>query len=148
MTPRGRTNSSLDSLCIIKGELQNQLKKAGQSGIYEEGDWESDEHIRGAYEFGSRCAFLFWELVEKGRMPEEYVSDFLVKNNPFAYQFQLHLNHGVMNSLHIPKCPNEKLIHVEVLMDTADTNCKQALFDYIKKDPDLSRIVKTDPLSL
>ena len=65
----------------------------------------TDRHILQAYDFGSRYAFLFWELLSQGRFLENYASNFVrVVDQQFAivkvpFDFQWHFNHGVMNSL-------------------------------------------------
>jgi hypothetical protein len=103
--------------------------------------WESDEEILKAYEFGSRCAFLFWELLSQGRFPENYTSDFRrVINQQHAivkvpFNFQWHFNHGVMNSLSVPKLPNEQWIHMMALIESTGSKSPTALYKWLKKQP-------------
>jgi hypothetical protein len=110
---RLRFDCTANSLEQIKKELGDNLKGLGVACALQESEWKDPEHVLKAYEFGSRCAFLFWELAEKGRFSEDYISNFLpVKersNIPLA--FQQCFNHGVMNSLGIPKLPNELMLH-------------------------------------
>lgn len=92
--------------------------------------WESpNEGELEAYEFGSRCAFLFWDLVERGRFKEDYISDFLPPRpeSKTPFMFQLCFNHGVMNSLGIQSKPNEKMLHLELLNDCNEQEIPQLL---------------------
>ena len=87
--------------------------------------WDNREQILKGYEFGSRCAFLFWQMVEKGRFQEEFLSSYLrfpnsthaeLKTVPF--DFQSHFYHGVMNSLGVAKQPNELLLHLLAIIES------------------------------
>ncbi|MDH5482285.1 MAG: hypothetical protein OEY22_05340 [Candidatus Bathyarchaeota archaeon] len=103
-----------EALVNIKRELSENLEKMDIKCELNEKPWESPEHIRKAYEFGSRCAFLMFKLIENGRFSEDYISDFLQSQDPQsdnALYFQINSNHGVMNSLGIPKRPNEWIVH-------------------------------------
>jgi hypothetical protein len=84
----------------------------------------TDKHVLQAYELGGRCAFLAWELIEKGRFPAEYLAD---------AEFRFHFNHGVMNSLGIPKIPDELLIHVNNIMDATKSPTKQELIKWLQE---------------
>ena len=127
----------------VESQLEGKVKKLIQDYVKQERTWgldTTDRHILQAYEFGSRCAFLAWELIENKRFPEEYFSDFYVGENEKGviikqprFEFQFHLNHGAMNSLGIPKKWNELLIHLQLLMDCTKTNNKQELIDWLQK---------------
>ena len=112
---------------------------AGKSErLWDEG--KTQEHIYKAYEFGSRCAFLAWELIENKRFPEGYFSNFYKGESEkgiiaelIPYEFQHHSNHGLMNSLNISKTPNELLIHLNLLMDCTKSRTKQELIDWLQK---------------
>jgi hypothetical protein len=123
-------------------QLEQEAKKLLPEYVNNERVWDSPEHILQAYELGSRCAFLTWELVESRRFPEEYFSSFYVGENdqrtvirPVPFDFQMHFNHGVMNSLGIWKSPNEALIHLHLLKDCTKSRNKQELMKWIEKAP-------------
>ena len=136
-----------EKLKIVRKELEEEVKKLIPDYILEERLWDAGktpEHIYKAYEFGSRCAFLFWELVEKGRFREEFTSSFLqcidsthYRFNPTSIPllFQLCFNHGIMNSLGISKIPNEQLIHLEALIESTKSSNPQELCEWIKSQP-------------
>jgi len=132
-----------ENLKTIRKELENEVKKLLPNYILEERLWDagkSPEQVYRAYEFGSRCAFLAWGLVESGRFPEEYFSNFYIGENDkgsvvkkIPVEFQTYFNHGVMNSLGISKYPNEALIHLNNLMDSTKSKNKQELINWIEK---------------
>lgn len=131
---------------IARNELEKEVRQfvpdynAGKSErLWDEG--KTQEHIYKAYEFGSRCAFLAWELIENKRFPEEYFSDFHKRESEkgiivekIPYEFQHHSNHGLMNSLKISKTPNELLIHLNLLMDCTKSRTKQELINWLQKN--------------
>lgn len=133
----------------VKRELENEVRKLVPSYALIEKPWESP-HLGEleAYEFGSRCAFLFWDLVEKGRLKEDYISDVLLRLEPNVLPqfhkvplvFQQCFNHGVMNSLGVPKRPNEQMMHLISLMESTDTKNIKKLFQKIRIDPYLSQL--------
>lgn len=97
------------------------------------------EVVRRAYEFGSRCAYLFLELVERGRFQEVYTSSSIHRFNEnhlgineVPFLFQWHFNHGVMNSLGISKYPNEAIVHFLHLIDATDAKKPEQLCDWIQ----------------
>ena len=112
-----RFDCSEENLELIKTGLSENLEALEITCELTEEEWRGQEHVRRAMEFGSRCAFLFFELLENGRFSEEYISNFLTEGN-VPYQFQQCINHGLMNSLAIPKQPNELLIHLYLLNES------------------------------
>jgi hypothetical protein len=103
--------------------------------------WESNEEVLKAYEFGSRCAFLLWEKIDQGRYPEDYLSDFAAIQNGqnalhrIPFNFQFHFNHGVMNSLGVPKIPNEQWIHLLALIESTRSHNFEELCSWIRRQP-------------
>lgn len=114
----------------VKRELENEVRKLVPSYALIEKPWKSP-HLGelDAYEFGSRCAFLYWDLVENGRFKEDYISNFLPprSESKAPFMFQLCFNHGVMNSLGIKSKPNEKILHLELLNDCNEQEIHQLL---------------------
>jgi hypothetical protein len=127
---------------IVESELEIEVKKLLPNYVKQERNWGSDtadRHVLQAYEFGSRCAFLAWEQIENGRFPEGYfdqasilksASGVVAKRVPI--EFQTHFNHGVMNSLGIPKNPDERAIHIKNLMDSTNSRTKQELINWLQ----------------
>jgi len=127
---------------IVESELEIKVKKLLPNYVKRERNWGSDttdRHVLQAYEFGSRCAFLAWEQIENGRFPEGYfdqasilksASGVVAKRVPI--EFQTHFNHGVMNSLGIPKNPDERAIHIKNLMDSTNSRTKQELINWLQ----------------
>jgi hypothetical protein len=134
-----------ENLKVVRKELDFEVKKLLPNYNLEERLWDagrSPEEVYKAYEFGSRCAFLAWNLIESGRFPEEYFSSFFTELNgeriallQTQLDFQRHFNHGVMNSLGILKYPNEAFIHFFNLMDSTKSKSKQDLVNWIQKVP-------------
>lgn len=138
-----------EKLKIVRKELEQEVKRFLPSYVPEKSErlWDAGrtpEHIYKAYEFGSRCVFLFWELVEKGRFNEEFASSFLkwidstrYEFNPasLSFVFQICFNHGIMNSLGIHKIPNEQLIHLTALIESTRSSNAQELCEWIKSQP-------------
>lgn len=136
---------------LVKKELVDEVRKLISNYELKEGPWKSDsEGELEAYEFGSRCAFLFWDLVEKGRFKEDYIFDFFPPRaeTRIPLVFQQCFNHGVMNSLGISKKPNEQIIHLILLMESTGSNNIKKLFKQIRIDPNLSQLrLQTRPPS-
>jgi len=136
-----------DKLEIIRKELENEVKKLLPNYVLEERLWDagkSPEYVYKAYEFGSRCAFLFWEMVEKGRFPEEFASSYLqwtdsthFNLNPIPFNFQSCFAHGVMNSLNVSKIPNEQWLHLAALIESTESANPQQLCKWIENQPKL-----------
>ena len=128
---------------IVESELETQVRELLPSYVQEERAWgsgASDRHVLQAYEFGSRCAFLAWELIENGRFPESYFSQASVLKSSrgvvakkVPMEFQTHLSHGVMNSLGIPKTPDERAILIRNLMDSTNSKTKEELISWLQK---------------
>jgi hypothetical protein len=133
------------NLKIVRKELENEVKKLIPNYVSEERLWDAGkntEQVYRAYEFGSRCAFLAWTLIESGRFPEEYFSDFYMEENSkeivvkqIPFEFQTHFNHGVMNSLGISKYPNEAFVHLNILKASTRFKSKQELTNWMEKLP-------------
>jgi hypothetical protein len=126
----------------VEQQLQNETRKLLPNYSLTEQPWgtdTNDRHVLQAYEFGSRCAFLAWKLIKNGRLQPQYFDD-AANPNSVPFQFQWHFNHGVMNSLGIPKRPNEILIHVVALMEATKTKSKRDLINWLEQH------LKTQPL--
>ena len=142
---RIRFDTDEENLKTVRKELENEVKKLLPNYVLPPEDrlWDdgkNKEQVYRAYEFGSRCAFLAWELIENERFPEEYFSDFYIREDDegtivkqIPVKFQTHFNHGVMNSLGISKYPNEALIHLHLLMNSTKSKNRQELIDWIEK---------------
>jgi hypothetical protein len=126
----------------VESQLETQVKKILPTYVKQERIWDSDYHTLQAYEFGSRCAFLAWELIEQGRFPQEYFSRFVIGTTAdgvfvgykVPFEFQAHFNHGVMNSLGIPKAPDERLIQISHLMDSTNSKSKEELIQWLQNN--------------
>lgn len=129
---------------MVESELENEVKKFLPNYVKQERNWGSDttdSHVLQAYEFGSRCAFLAWEQIENGRFPEHYFSQASILKGAggvvakrIPIEFQTHFNHGVINSLGIPKNPDERAIHIKNLMDLTNSRTKQELIKWLQKN--------------
>jgi hypothetical protein len=138
-----RFDTDEEKLKTVRKELENEVKKLLPNYVLKQRFWDGGknaEQVYRAYELGSRCAFLTWELVESGRFPEEYFSDFFIRQDDKAiiakripFEFQTHLNHGIMNSLGISEYPNEALIHLKILKGSTRFKNSQELIDWMEK---------------
>jgi len=127
---------------VVESELEIEVKKLLPNYVKQERNWVSDttdRHVLLAYEFGSRCAFLAWEQIENGRFPESYFSQASIVQTKsgvaakrIPLEFQAHFNHAVMNSLGIPKNPDETAIHIKNLMDATNSRTKQELIKWLQ----------------
>jgi hypothetical protein len=105
--------------------------------------WDSIEEILKGYEFGSRCAFLFWQMAERGRFPEEFLSNYLnmidathfAGFRPLPFNFQSHFYHGVMNSLGVQKEPNELFLHALAIIECKHFHSSDELCAWIRTLP-------------
>ena len=93
----------------VRVEFSNSEKKKLFEDIFkslniewEEQVYNEKAEIKKAYELGSRLAFLSSDLVER-----KNISENLLKNK----EFQIHMIHGLLNSLGIPSRPDERDIH-------------------------------------
>lgn len=138
--------SNEEHLNTIRDELRSKLSEIGRRGDFRENDWEAPEHVLRAYELGSRCAFLLWELIDRGRASEDYFSTLLeITDNQFRLidiplQFQWCFNHGVMNSIGVKKQPNEQVVHLLALMESTGSSNAEELCRRILAHPIMSRI--------
>ena len=121
----------------VENQLQTEVRRLLPDYVIEEQQWgndTTDRHVLQAYEFGSRCAFLCWRLIENGRLSDTYLANALAGTNDkglifrrIPLEFQEHFNHGVMNSLGILKEPTEKIIHINNLIDVSQCKSKKEL---------------------
>ena len=127
----------------LENELRTRVKEFIPDYSPHGTPWDTNEEILKGYEFGSRCAFLFWKMVEKGRFPEEYLSDYLVHlTDPtrsglrtVPFNFQSHFYHGLMNSLGVLKQPNELLLHLIAIIESKHFHSQEELFEWIRTLP-------------
>ncbi len=133
-----------DGQNIVEKEFEKEVNQLVPHYTLQKCPWDSDEEVLKAYELGSRCAFLFWELMEKGRFSVNYLYDFLPslgQQSQISLNFQRHFNHGIMNSLGVPKIPQEQIIHFMALLETTGSlNCSE-LCSNIQKNPLLSSLI-------
>jgi len=85
--------------------------------------------------------FLLGSLIESKRFPEGYFSQFYMGENEkgiiakqIPFEFQTHFNHGVMNSLGIPKYPNERFVHFNHMLDSTNSKNKQELIKWLQEN--------------
>ncbi len=125
-------------------QLETQVRTLIPEYILTEREWgndKTDRHVLQAYEFGSRCAFLAWKLIESERFPENYFSNALVRQTESGnfifkrvpFEFQAHFNHAVMNSLGVLKVPTEQAIHLHRFMDSTGCKTKAQLIDWLEQ---------------
>jgi len=146
-TAKGAVNIRFDcndeeKLKIVRNGLELEVKKLLPDYVLEENLWDegrSPDYVYKAYEFGSRCAFLFWDLLETNRFSDELTSSFLhwidsthFELKPMPFYFQLCFSHGLMNSLGISKIPNEQIIHLASLKESTRSSTSEELFERIK----------------
>ena len=131
-----------DNLSTVRNELESEVRQLVPTYVLQERPWTGNEEVLKAYEFGSRYAFLFWEKIDEGRIPDNYLTDYRVIENQrlgafrfIPLHFQLHFSHGVMNSLGIPKRPNEQWIHLLGLIESTGSRTSQQLCEWIRNQP-------------
>ena len=125
-----------DSITYVESELQIEVEKFIPDFKLVKRSWnkECPESNRRAYEFGSRCAFLLWDLIEKGRIKQSWVSDFwpvLTEKKLVPLDFQQSVNHALWNSLSVPKKPNELFIHLFLFIQLAELHNMDELKEWI-----------------
>jgi hypothetical protein len=81
-----------------------------------------------------------WRLIENERFPELYFSSACIGKtengfifNQIPYDFQIHFNHEVMNSLGTPKVPTEQIIHINHMIDSTRSKSKKELIDWLQR---------------
>ncbi len=128
---------------VVESDLENEVKQLLPNYVQQERHWGSgtaDWHVLQAFEFGSRCAFLAWEQIENGRFPESYFDQASILKSErgvvakrIPMEFQTQFSHGVMNSLGIPKTPDERAILIKNLMDSINSRTKEELINWLNK---------------
>ena len=125
----------------VEHQLEEHVQELMPNYVLTHQEWgndANDKHILQAYELGARCAFLSWKLIESGRFDSHYFDNSMDLNSE-PFQFQIHFNHGVMNSLGVCKFPNERFIHILNLMDNTGARSKAELIDWLQRNmPDLT----------
>jgi hypothetical protein len=125
----------------VESRLEAHVRAAIPNFVLTQQEWgndTTDRHILQAYEFGARCAFLSFKLIENGRFSPAYFENSMDFNS-VAFQFQTHFNHGVMNSLGICKSPNELFVHILNIMDNTKTKSKTELIEWLQRNmPELT----------
>jgi len=128
----------------VEAELRTKVREFISDYSPHGTPWDSNEEILKGYEFGSRCAFLFWQMVEKGRFPDEFLSDYLhwtdsthyeIRLGSMPFNFQSHFYHGVMNSLSVQKQPNELLLHLLAIIESMHFHSQEELCAWIRTQP-------------
>ena len=127
---------------IIKKEMLEVLSKLDYNQKPELDIWKGENHILHAYEVGSRCTFLIWDLIDKGRISNNYLSNFYTKNklHQIPSLFQTHFFHGLMNSLRIHKYPNEQILHLISLLEWTKSKNINELYKNLSSDKILRSI--------
>ncbi len=117
---------------VVQKELLDKVRQLVPNYELKGNRWESPNPGElEAYEFGSKCALLFWDLVEKGRLKEEYLSDFSMSEQAH-FAFQQCFIHGLMNSLGVTTL-NELNIHLNLLMNYTKTKSIAELRKWLKQ---------------
>ena len=127
----------------IELELESEVKNLLPTYAKQVRPWVSDtteDHVLQAHEFGSRCAFFAWEQIENGRFPESYFAQASILKTQrgvvakrIPLEFQTLFSHALINSLGIPKNPDERAILIRNLMDSTNSQTKQDLIDWLQK---------------
>jgi hypothetical protein len=130
--------SNDESISKVENELCKQIRVFNPQYVIEKRVWNegtTPENVLRAYEFGSRCAFLLWDLVEKGRIEESWVSDYYPLTNQTVDQFNFQQSgiHGLMNSLGIDKRPNELLIHLFCVITMTESHNFDELVNWLNQ---------------
>ena len=128
---------------IVELELESEVKKLLSNYVIKVRSWDSKttgSHVLQAHEIGSRCAFFVWEQIDNGRFPESYFAQASILKTPrgvvakrIPLEFQTHFSHAIMNSLGIPKNPDERAILIRNLMDSTNSQTKQELINWLQK---------------
>lgn len=127
----------------IELELESEVKNLLPNYVKQVRPWASESresHVLLAQELGSRCAFFAWEQIDNGRFPERYLDQasilktqrgVVAKRVPL--EFQTLFSHALINSLGIPKNPDERAILIRNLMDSTNSQSKQELINWLQK---------------
>ena len=128
-------------LATVETQLQRNVREFIPDYEVEKRIWNqgtTPESVLRAYEFGSRCAFLLLEQIEKGRIEQRWVSDFMPLSNleqsVTPFNFQSSANHGLWNSLLVNKLPNELLIHLFLLIASARLHNMDELHNWFERN--------------
>lgn len=126
----------------VRNELQDKIRQSIPEYVAKGQSWDSKEEVLKAYESGSMCAFLLWERVGKERLQKVYFGDYpiiqnqrLIGVNSVPLNFQMHFIHGMLNSLGIPKQPNEEWLHLFALLESTGCHSPEELCKWIKSQP-------------
>ncbi len=127
----------------IEVELESEVKNLLPNYVKQVRPWSSyskEDHVLQAYELGSRCAFFAWEQIDNGRFLESYFDQASILKTQkgvvakrIPLEFQTLLSHAVMNSLGIPKNPDEHAILIKNLMDSTNSKTKKELIKWLQK---------------
>lgn len=136
-----------EQLGTVRRELEQEIRHFVHNYKPETNErlWDggaNSEYVYKAYEFGTRCVFMFWELIENGRFSEEFTSNFLRQleanrvgiENINAFNFHFCMGHGIMNSLGISKIPNEQMIHLYSLIESTHSTDSEQLCEWIRNN--------------
>lgn len=131
-----------DNKNAVECELQNEVRQLVLDYALEERALNGTDPVLKAYEFGSKCAFLLMEGIENGRIPETYLTDYVIRENQVLrgfrivpLQFQFHFSHGTMNSCRIHKRPNEQWLHLSALIESTGSQNADQLCQWIRQQP-------------
>ncbi len=123
-------------------ELETEVKKLLPNYIKQVRVWDSDaeSHVLQAYEIGSRCAFFAWEQIDSGLFPEHYFNQASILKTQrgvvakrIPLEFQTLFLHAIINSLGIPRNPDERALLIRNLMDATNSGTKTELINWLKK---------------
>jgi hypothetical protein len=126
----------------VELELESEVKKLLPNYVKQVRPWDSDaeSHVLQAHEIGSRCAFFAWEQIDNGFFPEHYFAQASILKTKrgvvakrIPLEFQTLFIHSIINSLGIPKNPDERAILIRNLMDSTNSRTKQELINWLKK---------------
>jgi hypothetical protein len=127
---------------IVELELESEVKKLLPNYVEQVRLWYSDpkSHVLQAYEIGSRCAFFAWEQIDNGLFPEHYFDQASILKTQrgvvakrIPLEFQTLFLHAIINSLGIPRNPDERAILIRNLMDATNSGTKQELINWLQK---------------
>ena len=127
----------------VELELESEVKNLLPTYVKQVRPWASESresHVLLAHEFGSRCAFFAWEQIDNGRFPESYFAQASILKTQrgvvakrIPLEFQTLFSHALINSLGIPKNPDERAILIRNLMDSTNSQTKQELINWLQK---------------